>query len=236
MAIRDHYRLDVIARRAAELQEADAQLGEIQRLLSNAESGVDGTCRSCGSVHSRGAAYCWHCGAALQHEARPRWLDRTGRWAADALRARSTRAGAVIALLVGAGAAVRRHRRLARSRRRSARARSRRRAQLARHRPPRDRTSTPARSSRQTTRSTAKSRGSGRSSLGGLYRGDRRGRAPARGLRRPTRATESLHGRRSHQPKVPITSTNMAKNRIRGPIRCHPTRPWRAQAKRATAM
>jgi hypothetical protein len=71
MAIRDHYRLDVIARRAAELQKADAQLGEVQRLLASAESGVDGQCRSCGSVYSRGAAYCWHCGVALQQEARP---------------------------------------------------------------------------------------------------------------------------------------------------------------------
>jgi hypothetical protein len=71
MAIRDHYRLDVIARKAAELQEADAQLGEIQRLLATAEAGVHGQCRSCGAVHSRGAAYCWHCGAPLLEEARP---------------------------------------------------------------------------------------------------------------------------------------------------------------------
>jgi hypothetical protein len=78
MAIRDHYRLDVIAARAAELQQADAQLGEIQRLLASAESGVDGQCRSCGSVHSRGAAYCWHCGVALQQEARPSVLDGDG--------------------------------------------------------------------------------------------------------------------------------------------------------------
>jgi hypothetical protein len=78
MARRDHYRLDVIARRAAELQEADAQLGEIQRLLASAEAGVEGTCRSCGSVHSRGAAYCWHCGAALAPEARPSVLAPEG--------------------------------------------------------------------------------------------------------------------------------------------------------------
>jgi hypothetical protein len=71
MAIRDHYRLDVLARRAAELQEADAQLGEVQRLLATAEAGVAGQCRSCGAVHSRGAAYCWHCGAQLLTEARP---------------------------------------------------------------------------------------------------------------------------------------------------------------------
>ncbi|HEX3910502.1 MAG TPA: hypothetical protein VHW67_07375 [Solirubrobacteraceae bacterium] len=71
MAIRDHYRLDVLARRAAELQQADAQLGEVQRLLSGAESGVHGQCRSCGAVHSRGASFCWHCGAGLLEEARP---------------------------------------------------------------------------------------------------------------------------------------------------------------------
>jgi hypothetical protein len=71
MAVRDHYRLDVLARRAAELQEADAQLGEVQRLLGAAEAGIHGQCRSCGAVHSRGAAFCWHCGAALLVEARP---------------------------------------------------------------------------------------------------------------------------------------------------------------------
>jgi hypothetical protein len=71
MAVRDHYRLDVLARRAAELQEADAQLGEVERLLAAAEGGIHGQCRSCGSVHSRGAAYCWHCGAPLLSEARP---------------------------------------------------------------------------------------------------------------------------------------------------------------------
>lgn len=71
MAVRDHYRLDVIAKRAAELQQADAELGEVERLLGAAEAGIHGQCRSCGAVHSRGAAYCWHCGAGLLHEARP---------------------------------------------------------------------------------------------------------------------------------------------------------------------
>src|ERR1700685_2479054 len=71
MAVRDHYRLDVLAQRGAELQEADAQLGEVQRLLGATEAGVHGQCRSCGAVHSRGAAYCWHCGAPLLAEARP---------------------------------------------------------------------------------------------------------------------------------------------------------------------
>jgi hypothetical protein len=78
MAVRDHYRLDVLARRAAELQEADAQLGEVQRLLASAEAGVHGQCRSCGAVHSRGAAFCWHCGAGLIEEARPSVLEGAG--------------------------------------------------------------------------------------------------------------------------------------------------------------
>jgi hypothetical protein len=71
MAVRDHYRLDVLARRAAELQQADAHLGEVERLLATAEGGVGGACRACGAVHSRGAAYCWQCGAPLLHEGRP---------------------------------------------------------------------------------------------------------------------------------------------------------------------
>jgi hypothetical protein len=78
MAIRDHYRLDVLARRASELQQADAQLAEIQRMLATAEAGVHGQCRSCGAVHSRGASFCWHCGAGLLEEARPTVLDGSG--------------------------------------------------------------------------------------------------------------------------------------------------------------
>ena len=79
MAIRDHYRLDVLARRAAELQQADAQLGEVERLLSAAEDGVGGNCRSCGAVHSRGAAYCWRCGSPLLLEGRPSVLGEPAR-------------------------------------------------------------------------------------------------------------------------------------------------------------
>jgi hypothetical protein len=78
MAIRDHYRLDVMSRRAAELQRADAQLAEVQRLLASAESGIQGKCRSCGEVHSRGASYCWQCGAPLLAEGRPASLGTEG--------------------------------------------------------------------------------------------------------------------------------------------------------------
>jgi hypothetical protein len=34
MAIRDHFRLDVLVRRAAKLQERDAELAEVERLLA----------------------------------------------------------------------------------------------------------------------------------------------------------------------------------------------------------
>jgi hypothetical protein len=75
MAIRDHYRLDVLARKAAELQSADAELAQLQRLLATAEAGIEGQCRSCGAVHSRGASYCWHCGAPLLEQVRPTVAD-----------------------------------------------------------------------------------------------------------------------------------------------------------------
>lgn len=65
MAIRDHFRLDVLVKRAAALQEVDAELGEIERLLRTEDTSVTGTCRSCGAPHSRGAIFCWQCGATL---------------------------------------------------------------------------------------------------------------------------------------------------------------------------
>ena len=65
MAIRDHFRLDVLVRRAAVLQERDAELAEVERLLRMEEGGVAGNCPSCQAPHSRGAVYCWQCGTAL---------------------------------------------------------------------------------------------------------------------------------------------------------------------------
>jgi hypothetical protein len=71
MAIRDHFRVDVLVRAAAELQRVDAELGETERLLLMERSGVAGHCASCGALHGRGAVYCWQCGAALMETARP---------------------------------------------------------------------------------------------------------------------------------------------------------------------
>jgi hypothetical protein len=65
MAIRDHFRLDVLVRRAALLQERDAELAEVERLLRMEEDGVAGTCPTCAAPHSRGALYCWQCGTTL---------------------------------------------------------------------------------------------------------------------------------------------------------------------------
>src|SRR5919197_1489750 len=71
MAIRDHFRLDVLIRRAARLQEVDAELGEVERLLHSEEAGAGGSCRSCGALHGRGAVFCWQCGAALMEKSSP---------------------------------------------------------------------------------------------------------------------------------------------------------------------
>jgi hypothetical protein len=69
MAIRDHFRLDLLLRRAAMLQERDAELAEVERLLHMQESSVAGSCAACGAVRSRGAVYCWQCGTAMMERA-----------------------------------------------------------------------------------------------------------------------------------------------------------------------
>ena len=65
MAIRNHVRVDVLVRRAAILQDIEAELSEVERLLQVEETGTAGLCGSCGAPHSSGAVYCWQCGQAL---------------------------------------------------------------------------------------------------------------------------------------------------------------------------
>jgi hypothetical protein len=65
MAIRDRIRVDVIVKRAALLQDADAELAEIERILRMEQTATAGACGSCGAPHSSGAAYCWQCGQPL---------------------------------------------------------------------------------------------------------------------------------------------------------------------------
>ena len=65
MAVRDQIHVDVLIKRAAVLQEADAELGEIERILKLEETGMAGTCPNCGAPHSTGASFCWQCGQPL---------------------------------------------------------------------------------------------------------------------------------------------------------------------------
>lgn len=65
MATRDQIRVDVLVQRAALLQDADAELGEVERILRLEQTSTAGECVSCGAPHSSGAAYCWQCGQPI---------------------------------------------------------------------------------------------------------------------------------------------------------------------------
>ena len=65
MATRDRIRIDVLVRRAASLQNVDAELHEVERILRLEQHSTAGQCASCGAPHSSGAAYCWQCGQPL---------------------------------------------------------------------------------------------------------------------------------------------------------------------------
>jgi hypothetical protein len=65
MAARDHIKVDLLVRRAAVLQEADAELAEVERILRTEQTGTAGECQVCRAPHSSGAVFCWQCGAAL---------------------------------------------------------------------------------------------------------------------------------------------------------------------------
>jgi hypothetical protein len=69
MAVRDQIRTDVIVKRAADLQAADAELQEVERILRLEETSVSGACANCGSPHSTGASFCWQCGQPLLADA-----------------------------------------------------------------------------------------------------------------------------------------------------------------------
>ena len=56
MAARDHFRLDVVVRQAARLQEVDAELAEVERLLRLDEAAAAGSCPACGALYARGAS------------------------------------------------------------------------------------------------------------------------------------------------------------------------------------
>jgi hypothetical protein len=70
MASRDHFRMDVLLKQAARLQEVDAQLGQVERVLRLDQEGAAGTCPACGALQARGAVFCWQCGKELRPEAK----------------------------------------------------------------------------------------------------------------------------------------------------------------------
>jgi hypothetical protein len=65
MASRDHFRLDVLTRQAAKLQQVDAELAEVERMLKLDQAGAAGACGTCGALYARGSVYCWQCGNDL---------------------------------------------------------------------------------------------------------------------------------------------------------------------------
>ena len=68
MAVRNRVRVDVLVRRAAALQEVDAELAEVERILRTEQTGAAGACGQCGAPHSTGAVFCWQCGQPLMQQ------------------------------------------------------------------------------------------------------------------------------------------------------------------------
>ncbi len=65
MAIRNRIQVEVLVKRAVVLQDADAELSEVERIVRMEETGTAGSCARCGAPHSSGATYCWQCGQPL---------------------------------------------------------------------------------------------------------------------------------------------------------------------------
>ena len=65
MAIRDHVRLDVLTRKAAELQRVDAELLALERLLEIERTDAAGHCPNCNSPFSPADRFCPQCGSSL---------------------------------------------------------------------------------------------------------------------------------------------------------------------------
>jgi hypothetical protein len=65
MAIRDHVRLDVLTRKAAELQRVDAELLAVERLLEIERADAAGLCAGCGSPYGAADRFCPQCGSSL---------------------------------------------------------------------------------------------------------------------------------------------------------------------------
>jgi hypothetical protein len=65
MAVRNRIEVEVLVKRAVVLQDADAELGEVERIVRMEQTGTAGSCAACGAPHSTGATFCWQCGNSL---------------------------------------------------------------------------------------------------------------------------------------------------------------------------
>jgi hypothetical protein len=65
MAIRDHVRLDVLTRKAAELQRVDAELLAVERQLELERTDAAGHCPTCNAPFGRADRFCPQCGSSL---------------------------------------------------------------------------------------------------------------------------------------------------------------------------
>jgi hypothetical protein len=65
MAVRNRIDVEVLVKRAVVLQDADAELSEVERIVRMEQTGTAGSCASCGAPHSTGATFCWQCGQPL---------------------------------------------------------------------------------------------------------------------------------------------------------------------------
>jgi hypothetical protein len=65
MAVRDRIEVEVLVKRAVALQDADAELSEVERIVRMEQTGTAGSCATCGAPHSTGATFCWQCGGSL---------------------------------------------------------------------------------------------------------------------------------------------------------------------------
>lgn len=65
MAVRNNVDVEVLVKRAVVLQDADAELSEVERIVRMEQTGTAGSCAACGAPHSTGATFCWQCGQSL---------------------------------------------------------------------------------------------------------------------------------------------------------------------------